>query len=266
MKKNEIQNVFSRFELKFDYGTGQVNSTWSTSFHCKLCKKEAVKLQGRHTAWSEERDKDSPKALPTLLEHLKKHEMSPCKYCGLYITARGTKRHHQSKDCTAERRKFSMRERGYEVIKISRIKDAIDILKEQMTNFTDYDQLDEHQFIEEQANEAYKALLSKLEVVEVNSDFAEKYNSMVGRSRFSWAPETWAPANVSHYFGLLEDSNKFKAPPWRELKGVNSSQINFDKAYVLSQKYLEEISTFADSDESYRDGMICLLELHKETE
>lgn len=254
-----LESLVKRFNFERMWG----NNKPTMKAYCTLCKETVVQCEGVYSSWNLTRyPKDHTETIAALDKHVKSHDMRSCKFCGEIMTSRGMTRHQSSNDCISARRKFQMRERGYETICLNKIKEAIYVLKEQITSSVEFDEIDVHFFIDKEAEAALKFFQDKLEVLYVNSDFSEGYNSFYGKNLNLWKLDTWAPADISQYLDLIDKN--YKNLPWSEIKQMDNKDI-VKMARIKAANYLSDVTKFAEAEEEIRRSMICVAELANET-
>lgn len=186
--------------------------------------------------------------LTTLLKHQEeKHGIKPCTYCGQFMTPRGMKRHQQSHECTSERRKYEMKQKGYEHLNVNSLTSQLKIIKERMLQFVAWDDHESILFVNREYAKAENSLLDALGVVWANSEFEASYEGPPGQPRKSkmiWVLGCFAPWHVVHFVDLLSRCVS--------LKRMNTTQ------------FLLDINKFAESNQEERDSMIGMLELSLE--
>lgn len=228
----DFQALLNRYVFRHCPWTVPPGTPRTHKYACKACDKTVLELNyNASRLWSyDSKRKDE---FSTLLEHqVEQHSLQSCEHCGEFITRRGMKRHQNSDDCTSARRKYEMSKRGYEIIELSEINTILVNKREELLEFTKWDDFQAVDEIQQTYLNVYNKIKADLGVVVARSE----YNSTKNNRRKRWLSQNWAPWIVVQYLSLLNE---------------------------YEPTFLPALVEFAEADDDKRHSMLGVLELSR---
>lgn len=258
------RSVLSRFHMEYNYGSWDPNSrTWGGRFvkaHCSHCPATEEKIGGRSTryksTWTHTFD-DATRMYPVnpnwshaseelarmqvLYEHLQeKHNVSPCKICGVCMTSRGMTRHQKSPECQGELRRYEMSQEGFvnlDSYPALMIPEIMERKKEELEKMVDWRDHLAYVHLERAADDAARWFVEKL-------DIRTAYSAWKKETR-SYEKELWAPPTVQAFLSIVSENT------YKPSGAADESVLN-----ILNQ--------WIDGNAEQRDAILGILELQAE--
>lgn len=183
------------------------------------------------------------KKIQVLADHLEKeHEVSPCKVCGDMVTRRGLTRHQSAPRCTAELRRYTMRNKGFEQLSEGiafMIPSYIKHQRNKLERLVPWDDEDALNLVASEATKAENFFISNLGI--------KTCLTMWDPKEKEYKKEFWAPPHVARVLELHH-----AVTPWRA------------KPEERAEPLINLINQWLDADDTMQDAIIGLLELQKE--
>lgn len=201
---DQQRSVLSRFKQLHNYPSGR-----GCEYACRMCKENPATVKGPnwriYPVWRFSDGSYSASGDYEIIEEIAKHlmenhELVSCNVCSELITRRGMKRHQNSPLCQAELRRFSMREKGYQLLESGAENVIPNIVLSRLTTLEKLAQWDDEDILmhlERSATAAQQEMIVNLGIRPCFTKWQPEHKK--------YTKEYWAPPSSALLLSLLPD-------------------------------------------------------------